>query len=192
MTEAELFAQTEGAYLRLIHPILAGERYREDLAPVLALAPSVPEALVGSLLVGASWRERLLGLCLGMAKRPATWGTQPLGQPTDTRAACPTSQPPAFVESILQSLREPRGIAIVPACAVLGVLAQRGVYAMHPSLAYEFDRAVFDGEIGWAVDKALDYVGLPAAAAHGQGPNYGQVFEDHAAVYAWVHDRAGS
>jgi hypothetical protein len=23
-----------------------------------------------------------------------------------------------------------------------------------------------------------------------RGPNYGQIFEDHAAVYAWVHDRA--
>ncbi len=191
MTEADVFEQTQGAYLSLIHPILAGDRYQEDVAPVLAVAPAVPEAVVASMLVGASWRERLLGLCLGMAKGPAMWGTRLACQPSDTRAACPTSQQ-RFIESILQSLRDPRGIAIVPACAVLGVLAQRGVYAMHPSLAHEFDRAAFDGEIGWAVEKALAYAGLPAKEVGGRGPNSGQVFEDHAAVYAWVYDKTAT
>jgi hypothetical protein len=196
MTEADVFARTGDAYLRLIHPVMADDRYREDVAPVLALAPAVPDELVAAMLVGASWRERLLGLCLAMALRPG-----------------------AFIERVLQSLREPRGIAIVPACAVLGVLARRGVFAMHPSLAYDFDRAAFDGEIAWGLEKALAYAGLPALEATGQashserseephaaardtlgcaqgdmptdrGPNYGQIFEDHAAVYAWVHDRA--
>jgi hypothetical protein len=164
MTEADIFEQTKTAYLCLIHPVVEGDAYRQDVAPVLALAPCVPEPLVASMLVGASWRERLLGLCLAMANRPAT-----------------------FVEPMLQSLREPRGIAIVPACAVLGVLARHGLYELHPALAYAFDREVFDGEIGWAVDKALHYAGLPAAPVDGNGPNSGQKFQDHAAVYDWIY-----
>jgi hypothetical protein len=102
------------------------------------------------------------------------------------------TRPATFVEPVLQSLREPRGISIVPACAVLGVLARAGVYEMHPLLAYEFDRAVFDGEIGWAVDKALHYAGLPAAQVAGNGPNSGQVFENHVAVYSWIYGRASA
>src|SRR5687767_11245574 len=90
MSEADVLRQTGGAYLGLIHPTRDGNRYRQQVAPVITLAPSVPDPLVASMLVGVSWRERLVGLCLAMARRPAE-----------------------FIEPVLQSLRDPRGIAIV-------------------------------------------------------------------------------
>src|SRR3546814_7759315 len=37
--------------------------YLREIASVIALAPSVPNELVASMITGASWRERLLGLC---------------------------------------------------------------------------------------------------------------------------------
>ncbi|MCI0642249.1 MAG: hypothetical protein L0Y72_04270 [Gemmataceae bacterium] len=164
MHEAEVFEQTKGAYLCLIHPRREGGQYPQEMNALIALAPSVSDQLVDSLLDGSSWRERLLGLCLAMAKRPA-----------------------AFIELILQSLREPLGIAIVPACAVLGILARHGAFTMQPTFANEFDRAVFDGEIGWAADKAMYYAGLRTTNVDGNGPNYGQDFEDHVELYGWIH-----
>jgi hypothetical protein len=116
------------------------------------------------MITGASWRERLLGVCLAMAKRPAT-----------------------FIEAMLQSLRDPRGIAIVPACAALAVLARRGIFTMAPSFPEMFDRAAFDGEVGWATDKAMHVAGLRAGDVPGRGPNYGQLFDDHVEVYSWIH-----
>src|SRR6266498_4006131 len=125
MSEGDIFEQTKGAYLCLIHPILRDDTYRQEIAPVVALASSVPDELVAAMITGAPWRERLLGLCIAMAKRPAT-----------------------FIEAMLQSLRDPRGIAIVPACAALAVLARRGVFTMAHSFSEMFDRTAFDGEIG--------------------------------------------
>ena len=165
MTEADIFDQTKGAYLQLVHPTRQRDGYGVEIASVVALAASAPENLVAAMLVGASWRERLLGLCLAMAKRPAV-----------------------FVEPMLDSLREPRGIAIVPACAVLAVLAKRGIAELPPSMAGDFQREAFDGEIGWAIDKALHYAGLRPDDLPGRGPNYGQVFEDHVQLHAWVYD----
>jgi hypothetical protein len=164
MTEDDILNQTKDAYLCLVHPVRQGDAYRKEIASVAALAPSVPDELVAAMIVGDSWRERLLGLCMAMAKRPAV-----------------------FIQPVLQSLRDPRGITIVPACAVLSVLARRGIFAMTESFAEMFDRQVFDGEIGWAADKAMHFTGLRAAEVFGRGPNYGQIFEDHAQVYNWIH-----
>jgi hypothetical protein len=164
MSEDDIFEQTKDAYLCLIHPVRQGDAYRREIASVVALAPSVPDELVAAMITGASWRERLLGLCMAMAKRPAS-----------------------FIEPMLQSLRDPRGISIVPACAVLAVLARRGIYAMTKSFAEMFDRQVFDGEIGWATDKAMHFAGLRSDDVSGRGPNYGQIFDDHIQVYSWIH-----
>jgi hypothetical protein len=163
MREDDIFDQTNGAYLCLIHPVRRDDVYREELKSVIALAPSVPDELVVAMLTGASWRERLLGLSLSMAKQSAK-----------------------FVEPMLKSLRDPRGISIVPACAVLGLLAHQGAYAMTESFAQMFDRQAFDGEVGWAVDKAMHFAGLRKEDIPGRGPNYGQVFDDHIQVYRWI------
>jgi hypothetical protein len=164
MNEDDVFNQTKGAYLCLIHPIRKGDAYKTEIMPVLALAPSVPDELVSAMITGASWRERLLGLCMAMARRDSA----------------------KFIEPMLQSLRDPRGIAIVPACATLGVLARGAVYPMTDSFGGMFDRQVFDGEIGWAADKAMHFVGLRSQDVPGRGPNYAQIFEDHVQVYSWV------
>jgi hypothetical protein len=164
MSEDDIFKQTTDAYLCLIHPVRQGDTYRKEIASVIAIAPSVPDELVAAMIAGVSWRERLLGLCMAMAKRPAI-----------------------FTEAMLQSLRDPRGISIVPACAALAVLARRGVFEMSQSFADMFDRTAFDGEVGWAVDKAMHFAGLRAEDVTGRGPNYGQIFDDHVEVYSSIH-----
>jgi hypothetical protein len=165
MSEQDIFEQTKSAYLCLIHPVRRDDTYRREIAPVVALAPSVPDELVAAMITGASWRERLLGLCMAMTKRRA-----------------------AFSEAMLQSLRDSRGISIVPACAALAVLARRGVFTMAQSFAEMFDRSGFDGEVGWAADKAMHFAGLRADDVAGRGPNYGQIFDDHAEVYNWIYE----
>jgi hypothetical protein len=60
MTEDDIFKQTQDAYLCLIHPVRQGDTYRKEVASVVSLAPSVPDELVARMIVGASWRERLL------------------------------------------------------------------------------------------------------------------------------------
>jgi hypothetical protein len=163
MSADEIFDQTKGAYLRLIHPVWRDDACRQEIAPVIALAPSVSDEVVASMITSRFWRERLLGLCLAMAKQPAP-----------------------FVEPMLQSLRDPRGISIVPTCAALALLAWRGVYAMTPAFSEMFDRQVFDGEMAWATDKALHFAGLRANDIPGTGPNYGQNFDDHIQFYCSI------
>lgn len=160
MSEDDIFKQTKDAYLCLIHPVRQGDDYGQEIASVIALAPSVSDELVAAMIAGSSWRERLLGLCMAMSKRPAT-----------------------FTEAMLQSVRDPRGISIVPACAALAVLARRGVYGMSRSFAEMFDRTAFDGEVGWATDKAMHFAGLRAEDVPGRGPDYGQIFDDHSEFY---------
>lgn len=164
MSEDDIFEQTKDAYLCLIHPVRQGDAYRREIAPIVALAPSVPDELVSAMISGSGWRERVTGICLAASKKSAV-----------------------YIEAMLQSLRDPRGIAIVPTCAALAVLGRRGTYHMVDSFGQMFDRAAFDGEVGWAVDKATHFVGLRTQIVPGRGPNYGQIFEDHVEVYSWLY-----
>jgi len=163
MTEEDIFERTKDAYLGLIHPKRRDDAYRQEIAPVIALASSVPDDLIVAMITATGWRERLLGLCLAMAKRPST-----------------------FTDAMLQTLRDPRGIAIVPVCAALAVLARCGAFTVPQSFSEMFDRGAFDGEIGWATDKAMCVAGLRADDVPGRGPNYGQDFGDHFEVYDWI------
>jgi hypothetical protein len=163
MSEDDVFSKTGDTYLRLIHPVRRGEDFRQGFAPLMAFAASVPDSLVSAMIVGPSWRERLLGLSLAMAKSPT-----------------------AFTDAIVRSLREVRGISIVPACAALAVLARRGLLDIGQSLAGDFDRAAFDGEVGWAIDKAMRFANGQSDGTNGRGPNYGQVFEDQIQLYEWI------
>jgi len=166
MSEDNIVEQTKDAYLCLVHPVRKDEAYRKEIASVIAIAPSVPDELVVAMIVGASWRERLMGLCIAMSK--------PSGK---------------FTEAMLQSLRNPRCISIVPTCAALAVLARRGVFHMPNSLGDMFDREAFDGEVGWATDKSMFYAGLRKDDVPGRGPNDGQIFEDQVEAYKWLSDR---
>jgi hypothetical protein len=58
---------------------------------------------------------------------------------------------------------------------------------MPSSFADMFDRTAFDGEVGWATDKAMHFAGLRAEDVPGRGPNYGQIFDDHVEVYSWIY-----
>src|SRR5262249_9089518 len=137
MTEDDVFDQTGQAYLRLIHPVKQGDAFRQAIAPVLALAPSVPDELVSAMIVGASWRERRLGLSMAMTRNPAGFG-----------------------DAMLRSLRQVRCISTVPTCAALAVLARRGVFDLAAAFAGPFDRAALDGEVGWGMDKAMHFAGF--------------------------------
>ena len=163
MNSDDILNETKDAYLCLIHPVRQGDSYRKEISSVVALAPSVPDELIASMIFGPSWRERLLGLGLAMAK-----------------------QPEIFIGPIFKSLRDPRGIAIVPACAVLAALTRRSLFPMTPSFAASFNRLIFDGELGWATDKAMYLAGLSREDVPGRGPNYGQIFEDHVDLYTWI------
>ena len=61
--------------------------------------------------------------------------------------------PGSFVDHMFASLRDVRGISIVPACAALAVLGRRGLFDPSRLLEGEFDRAAFDGELGWALGR---------------------------------------
>ncbi|MBK8036030.1 MAG: hypothetical protein IPK22_02680 [Verrucomicrobiaceae bacterium] len=164
MSVNDIFDQTEDAYLSLIHPVVSDDAYRQQIAPIITLAPCVSEYLVAEMITGESWRERLVGIFMAMARPPAS-----------------------LIEPLMQSLRDPRGISIVPACAALAVLARRGLFTMPEAFAEMFDRQAFDGEVGWALDKAMHFAGLREGEVAGNGPNYGQVFDDHVWVYSWGH-----
>jgi len=50
-----------------------------------------------------------------------------------------------------------------------------------------FNRSAFDGELGWATNKAMHLTGLRADDVPEPGPNHGQIFADHVEVYDWIH-----
>jgi len=163
MTGDDIFNQTGNAYHCLIHPAQQGGVYSQAIARVISLARSVPEALIAAMIGGPSWRERLLGVCLGMSKQPAN-----------------------LIQPMQRSLQAPRAIAIVPTWAALVVLTRGGFLRMADSFAGKFDRAAFDGEMGWAEDKASYHAGLRPEPVPGRGPNYGQVFEEHLDFYTAI------
>lgn len=163
MSEDDVFNKTGDTYLRLIHPVWPDEDFRQAIGPLVAFAPSVPDEIVSAMIVGPSWRERLLGLSLAMAKGPT-----------------------AFTDAMVRSLRDVRGISIVPTCAALAVLARRGLFDIGQSFGGAFDRAAFDGEVGWAIEKAMRFASAQPECTNGRGPNYGQVFEDQIQLYEWI------
>jgi hypothetical protein len=160
MTIDDVFAKTGGAYLALIHPDLNQEVSRAEIAKVIGLASAVSDETVVSLIVGTSWRERLVGLCLALSKEPGR-----------------------FIQAMLDSMRDPRGLSIVPTCAALAVLAREGIFPMGLSFGEDFSNEIFDGEFGWALQKAKYFAGLLPGDVHGAGPNQGQVFETHFEFY---------
>lgn len=165
MTEDDVIRKTKGAYLCLIHPISNGDdACRQEISSVIAIAHSVPDEVITSMITGASWRERLLGLCMAMAKRPEM-----------------------FIEPMVQSLRDPRGVSIIPTCAALAILARRGIFVMPRSFGEMFDRNGFDGELGWAIDKALYFAGLSSDDAARSRPHHGKAFDEQIEFYSEIH-----
>jgi len=123
----------------------------------------LPSDVVSSLIGGASWRERLLGLWLGMAQGPER-----------------------FVEPMLMSLRRVTGYSITPTCAALAVLAKRGRFGISRLRSDETDASAFDGDLGWAISQAERYARGEAVSAEERCRNSGQSFLHQAEMYEWI------
>src|SRR4051812_12654150 len=50
MSQDDIFEQTKDAYLCLIHPTRRDDAYRQEIASVIALASSVPDELVVTMI----------------------------------------------------------------------------------------------------------------------------------------------
>lgn len=164
MTTNQILDHTGDAYLALIHPDIASDTFQDLVRPLLVLAPSVPAAIVGDLIVGPSWRERLLGVYFAMATTPEL-----------------------HIGRLIESLHDLRGMSIVPTIAALAVMARNDCFEMTKSFGDQFDRFAFDGEVGWAVDWALHHVGLREHPGAECGPNYGQRFDAHTRMFEALH-----
>jgi hypothetical protein len=150
MTTDEVFQSIGEAYLCLIRPTMQHNLYRQELAPIVAIASHVPDEIVASMITDGGWREHVVGFVIAMAKDPAK-----------------------FASHVVASLKKPCGLAITPACAFLTTLARSGEFEM-PSFTPEgFDLRAFDGEMGWAIHKARHHSGLCADDAGDRGPYYG-------------------
>lgn len=171
MSENDIFNHTGETYLWLIHPVTAQDSYQSVIPALLVLAPVVHRDTVSRMIRGASWRERLIGLSLAMAKYPET-----------------------FVTEMLDSLRDVRGISIVPTCAALAVLARRGLCDAKLLSDAPVDRSNFDGEVGWAIDRAVQWTQMQAVGNFERGPNFGQNFTHHVELYEWIinHQQGGT
>jgi hypothetical protein len=80
--------------------------------------------------------------------------------------------PATFIEAMVKSLHDVRGISVVPTCAALAVLARRGLLDLTATFTSRIDRSAFDGEVGWAIDKAMHLAGIRAEDANGRGPTF--------------------
>lgn len=163
MTEEQVFKQSGETYLRLIHPASPDNDYHSFLAPFRQFTTTVPSEVVSSLIGGASWRERLLGLWLAMAQGPES-----------------------FVDPMLKSLRDVRGYSITPTCAALAVLARRGRFDLSRLLSDEIDRSAFDGDLGWAINQAERYARGEAVSEDERCRNSGQSFSHQVEMYEWI------
>lgn len=159
MTEEQLFAKTEGAYLSLIH-LESG--IEEATGKISACAGSVSIRLINQLLRdGDSWRERLFGLVLA-SMRGAN----------------------QFFDSLICSLHKSGGLSIVPICAALAVAVRDSGCKYEPSMTEALDRESFDGEMGFALDWFHYTIGIGPIPKESCGPNYGQSFETQLKFYA--------
>jgi hypothetical protein len=163
MTEEQVFKQTGDTYLRLIHPAGPDNHYRSFLAPLREFTRTVPSDVVSSLICGASWRERLLGLWVGMAQGPEP-----------------------FVEPMLGSFRRVTGYSITPTCAALAVLARHGRFDIGRLQSLEIDASAFDGDLGWAIKQAERYARGEVVGVDERCRNSGQSFLHQVEMYEWI------
>jgi hypothetical protein len=94
------------------------------------VASTIDDDTVSRLINGQSWRERLVGLYLA-AMRGAD----------------------RFSASIIQSLRDPRGLAIVPACAAISIALRHQRATDWEKPLGELDVGAFSGELCWGLAK---------------------------------------
>ena len=160
MNATEVFDALGHTYLQLNRPqpdhVQAVERVKTFL-------PKIDDQGIKELLVGdaTSWRERLVGLVLAVQTGSFS-----------------------FIAPIIESLSvRPTGLTIVPAFAALAALINRNPNHEVIDKINALDPSIFDGELGWARDKFLFYVGLSDKNPSEWSPNDGKCFEDELRQY---------
>jgi len=157
-------------FLALLRPDPANEVNLPTFALLRSMAPRVSTAIVRDLVKGSDCRERLIGQALAVLQGPEN-----------------------FVDDLVASLRDPRGISIVPCAAALVLAARRKGGRDLPESTAMLRRDMFDGEIGWAIDKARSRLGAipdPDPDPESTGPNYSQSLDQHLLFFAWLRGEA--
>jgi len=164
MTAKELFNSTEDVYLSLIHPEIHPLLDSEDFISLLRIADTASENTVKELTISNDWRERIIGLAI--AARARLWN---LGK------------------TVSESLRDPRGIAIVPAGAFLITCGRVGKIPLEELLPLSYDPDVFDGEVAFALDCVRRSLSAERASVPSEsGPNYGQNIQVYTKLYVML------
>ena len=151
-----------GQYLTLIRLSDPAESYAA--AKVLCLrAKDACDEEVNACICGDSWRERLVGQVLAVARNRET-----------------------FVPALVQSLVKVSGFAIIPGCAAIVVLLEK---AKSPAPDFSgIDLTQFSGEVGWAINKVRFYLDKSSSDPGGFGPADDQSFEDHLKFLRSIRD----
>ena len=109
---------------------------------------------VRNLLLGASWRERLTGLLVTAATDPKN-----------------------YTSTLIESLHQPRGLALIPTCACLCLSLKDEPVTNHESELQKLEREVFSRDLGWALDKLYYHLGWSVIDPGGTSPNDSKNFE---------------
>ena len=163
MDPAEVMTETRDSYLKLNFPYLENLDCQQAVADILRIEPLADAGTVEGLLTFPDWRGRLVGHVLAVRKGARQ-----------------------FVPAMLDSLADPRGLAIVPTCAALLLgLADEMPDRWMTRLA-AIDRSPFDGEVGWSLDKLTFRLGWSPTDPGEYSPNEGKDFDLHLALFRSV------
>jgi hypothetical protein len=167
MNVSELMDKAEDAYLAMNRPSVDDPATLAAVARIVALQPEVSDRTISELISnGPSWRERLVGLVLAVNR----------GQPS-------------FADAIIDSFRKhPTGLAFVPAFAALVLMTGGKPSRSTLEGLSTLNRTLFDGDLGWSMDKFLFHVGCSPCDPGGMSPNDGKSFEDNLEVFKLIKD----
>ena len=165
MSPAELMTELGDSYLWLNIPDIVDPECRQKVENILDAEPLTDSATVEELLTFEDWRERVVGHVLAVRKGPRQ-----------------------FASAMLGSLAAPCGLATVPTCAALVLaLADDNPDEWLPYCA-ALDRTLFDGDVGWSLDKMAFHLGWSANDPGGYSPNDGKEFDVHLSLFQWARD----
>lgn len=130
MTPEQLFEATGDLYLRLIRPNVRDPKLDLALRELRKLRSACDGNLARELIKAGDWRERLLGFALAAILNEYSLSAD-----------------------VAETFANPRGLTIVPAGALL--IAHHAISPeTFPVIDFtRFDPSLFDGELGWTVDR---------------------------------------
>ena len=167
MKPTEVMDKVGDAYLVLNRTSVRDPMTSTAIAMIVVLQSKLSDRTISELISnGPSWRERLVGLVLATNRGS-----------------------PSYIDATIDSFcKQPTGLAFVPAFAALVVMT-----GGKPSRALlerlgKLDRTLFDGDLGWGLDKFLFHVGCSPCDPGGMSPNDGKSFEDNLEVFKLIKD----